>query len=492
MQNPLPATDETTLTRALPGIKGPAYGRRVWALCLAFLLVAFSSSPIAAQTAASPENSAAAAASVRVARPATALADTAKLVTEFDVNGLKVLVKRREGSQTAVVGLFLRGGATNINEKNAGIEALMLDLASEASANFPRERMRSESSRMGTGISYGINYDYSALIMGTTRRNFDRSWQMFTDVALHPSFAPDDFERVKNRLIVTRNDDQDTPDSYLQQLQSRSIYAGHPYVNNPEGTAESIKRLTLEDVKRYHQQIMQTSRLMLVVVGDVDPQQIRERVAASLGKLPRGNYQASSPPGLAFDSPTVDITTRDLPTNYVMGTYVAPSMTTPDIYAMRVASSILQTRVFTEVRVQRNLSYAPDAFLGSQRANVGGIYVSAVDANQAVGVMLNEIARLQHEPLDPNEIKGTVQQYLTKHYIGQQTNAAQAGELAQYELIGGGWRNSADYIDHLRAVTPADVQRVAQKYMRNLRFVVLGNPKSIDTKVFTGVSATGN
>jgi predicted Zn-dependent peptidase len=491
MQDPLPATDETTLTRFLLRIKGPACGPRVWALCLAFLLAAFSSSPIAAQTAVSPGNSAATT-SVRVARPATVLADTAKLVTEFDVNGLKVLVKRRDGSQTAVVGLFLRGGATNINEKNAGIEALMLDLASEASANFPRERMRSESSRMGTSISYGINYDYSAMIMGTTRRNFDRSWQMFTDVALHPSFAPDDFERVKNRLVVARNDDQDTPDSYLQQLQSRSIYAGHPYVNNPEGTAESIRRLTLEDVKRYHQQIMQTSRLLLVVVGDVDPQQIRERVAASLGKLPRGNYQASSPPALAFDSPTVDITTRDLPTNYVMGTYVAPSMTTPDIYAMRVASSILQTRVFTEVRVQRNLSYAPDAFLGSQRANVGGIYVSAVDANQAVGVMLNEIARLQHEPLDPNEIKGTVQQYLTKHYIAQQTNAAQAGELAQYELIGGGWRNSADYIDRLRAVTPADVQRVAQKYMRNLRFVVLGNPKSIDTRIFTGVGATGN
>jgi len=420
------------------------------------------------------------------------LADTSKLVTEFDVNGLKVLVKRREGSQTAVVGLFLRGGATNINEKNAGIEALMLDLASEASANFPRDRMRSESSRMGTGISYGINYDYSALIMGTTRRNFDRSWQMFTDVALHPSFAPDDFERVKNRLVVARNDDQDTPDSYLQQLQSRSIYVGHPYLNNPEGTAESIRRLTLEDVKRYHQQLMQTSRLLLVVVGDVDPQQMRERVAASLGKLPRGRYQASPPPALAFDSPTVDITTRELPTNYVMGTYVAPSMTAPDIYAMRVASSILQTRVFSEVRVQRNLSYAPDAFLGSQRANVGGIYVSAVDANQAVGVMLNEMARLQHEPLDPNEIKGTVQQYLTKHYIGQQTNAAQAGELAQYEIIGGGWRNSADYIDRLRAVTPADVQRVAQKYMRNLRFVVLGNPKSIDTRIFTGAAATGN
>jgi len=124
-------------------------------------------------------------------------------------------------------------------------------------------------------------------------------------------------------------------------------------------------------------------------------------VAGSLGKLPRGNYQPAAPPALTFAAPTVDITTRDLPTNYVMGSYVAPSMTTPDIYAMRVASSVLQNRVFVEVRVRRNLSYAPDAFLSSQRANVGGIYVSAVDANQAVRVMLDEITRLQREPLDP-------------------------------------------------------------------------------------------
>jgi predicted Zn-dependent peptidase len=44
-------------------------------------------------------------------------------------------------------------------------------------------------------------------------------------------------------------------------------------------------------------------------------------------------------------------------------------------------------------------------------------------------------------------------------------------------------------MDKISAVTPADVQRVAQKYMHNIRFVVLGNPKSIDARVFTGASA---
>jgi predicted Zn-dependent peptidase len=73
--------------------------------------------------------------------------------------------------------------------------------------------------------------------------------------------------------------------------------------------------------------------------------------------------------------------------------------------------------------------------------------------------------------------------------MGQETNAAQAGELAQYELIGGGWRTSVEFIERVKAVTPADVQNVAQKYMRNLRFVVLGDPQRIDSNVFTGQSA---
>ncbi len=62
------------------------------------------------------------------------VAKQAALVSEFEVNGLKVLVKRREGSLTVAAGLFIKGGSRNITAENAGIEALMLDAATEASA----------------------------------------------------------------------------------------------------------------------------------------------------------------------------------------------------------------------------------------------------------------------------------------------------------------------------------------------------------------------
>ncbi|HEX6285134.1 MAG TPA: pitrilysin family protein [Pyrinomonadaceae bacterium] len=414
------------------------------------------------------------------------VAKQAALVSEFDVNGLKVLLKRREGSLTVAAGLFIRGGSTNINAQNAGIESLMLSVSTEATTNFPRATMRSELSRMGTVIGSSSNNDYSVISLGTTRMHFDQSWKIFTDVVLRPSFTAEDVTLVQKRMIVSLSDDTDSPDVYLQRLQDRAAYAGHPYVNSTTGTPESVAKLTPADLRAYHTKLMETSRLLLVIVGDLNPNDIRDRVAATFGKLPRGTYKSEAVPPLAFDKSTVEVTPRELPTNYIQGLFTAPSLTSPDIYPMRVASSMLRDRVFEEVRVKRNLSYAPDAFLRTQAANVGGLYVTAVDANQSIRVMLSEISRLQTEPVSSDDIHAVIAQYLTTYYLGQETNAAQAGELAQYELIGGGWRNSVDFLEKLNAVTPADIQRVSQKYMKNIRFVVLGNPRSVDPTVFTG------
>ena len=468
---------KTTMNRSLNHV------RHLVSTFLLFAVVVFGGVNSSQAQATQQDKTAAAQPSVQ-----SVVAKQAALVSEFEVNGLKVLMKRREGSLTVAAGLFIRGGSSNINAQNAGIETLMLSAATEASAGFPRERMRNELSRMGTVIGSSSNNDYSVLSLASTRMHFDRSWEIFTDVILRPSFTKEDVSLVQSRLVVGLSDDTDNPDVYLQKLQEKVAYAGHPYLNSTGGTPETIGKLTPEDLRGYHKKLMETSRLLLVIVGDLNVNEVRSLVEASFGKLPRGTYKPEAVPQLAFDKSSVEVTPRELPTNYVQGLFTAPPLTSPDIYPMRIASSLLRDRVFEEVRVKRNLSYAPDAFLRTQAANVGGLYVTAVDANQSIRVMLNEIARLQNEPVSASDIHAVIAQYLTTYYLGQETNAAQAGELAQYELIGGGWRTSVDFLDKLMAVTPADIQRVSQKYMKNIRFVVLGNPRSVDTNVFTGTT----
>jgi predicted Zn-dependent peptidase len=270
----------------------------------------------------------------------------------------------------------------------------------------------------------------------------------------------------------------------MEAANNRLIYSGHPYANDPSGTIETITKFKPADLAAYHKGMMQTSRLLLVIVGDVDPETMQKNIASSFASLPRGAYKDPVLPAISIAKPSVDIIPREVQTNYVTGTFAAPSLRDADYYAMRSAMTILQTRVFQEVRVKRNLSYAPDASMGERAANTAHISVTSVDPNQSVNVMLDEIQKLKEGSVDESTLGQMAGFFLTTHYIKQETNAAQAAELAQYELIGGGWRNSLEFLDRIREVKPADVRSASNKYMKNLRFVVVGKPADINKSIF--------
>jgi zinc protease len=394
------------------------------------------------------------------------------------------LVKRRANSPTVAAGLFVRGGARNIDNKNAGIESFMLQVASAGSKNFPRETLRRELAKTGSSVGAGANNDYSVLSLASTKQNFDRSWNIFTDLAVNPTFTPENIEQARQAIATGLREQETDNDNYLQVLQDRIIYANHPYANPVRGTLETIGNFSAKQLSDYHRKTMQTSQLLLVVVGDIDPKEIQTRVAATLGKLPRGNYKEQPFPALDFSKPTLDVTSRALPTNYVQGVFNAPSINNPDYSAMRVAVAILQSRIFDEVRTKRQLSYAPNAELDSFAANTGTIYVTAVDANQAVSVMLKEVNNLKTQEYRPEIISSIAGHFLTMYYLGQETNGAQAAELAKYEMVGGGWSNAFKFLDKVLDVKPEDIQAVSKKYLKNIRFVVVGNPNAVNKEIF--------
>lgn len=408
----------------------------------------------------------------------------ASQVTEFDVNGLKVILKRRAGSPTIAGGLFVRGGARNINEKNAGIESLMLAAAIESGKNLPRQTVRRELSRMGSAFGSSVTNDFSVVSLGTTRQNFDKVWEIYSEVLINPAFAEEDIIRNREQILTGLREAGTLPESALESLQDRAIYTGHPYANDVRGSIATIGSLTVADLRSYHKNIMETSRLLFVFVGDMDADQLKSKIAATFGKLPRGTYKDPQYSPLDFSKATLDSAQRTLPTNYVKGTFAAPAPGNPDYNAMRVAMAILQTLIFQEVRTQRQLSYAPDAEMNTLGTNTASISVSANDANQAVAVMRDQIKILQTRPLNEDVIGEIASFFLTRHYLGQETSGAQVAELARYELVGGGWRNSFEFLNGVRAVTARDVQTVSNKYMKNLRFTFIGNTAGIDRSVY--------
>ncbi len=422
------------------------------------------------------------------AQPAAAVNDASKLVTEFEVNGLKVLVKQRPAAPTFSGGLFFKGGVRNYTPETAGIENFTLNVATEAGKRFNRQQVRRELSRTGSSLAGSAGSDFGVVSFVSTKENFDRIWNVFTDVTLEPAFATEDVERVRQQLLAGLRERETSPDAALTAAQERVLYAGHPYGIDSQGTIPTVQGLSAAQLRDHHKKLMQTSRMLLVIVGDIDPKLVREKVEAAFGKLPRGDYKHEPLPALDFSKQTLDVTNRSLQTNYVQGAFPAPSLADPDYYAMRVAVTILQQLVYQEVRIQRQLSYAPNAEMNNQAVNYGFLYVTTVDPNQSVEVMLDQVNLLRTQTVTDEFIGGMAGQFVTQYYTDQQTNAAQAAELARYELIGGGWRRSFEFLEKMTAVTALDVRRVSEKYLKNFRFVVVGDPRSADPAVFTAQS----
>lgn len=424
----------------------------------------------------------AASAFAQAAQPARGADSTTDFVT---ANGLKTVHRQVAGNEVVAVQVYFRGGSRNISEKNAGIESLLFETASQGTKNFNKGQINRELARMGTVVDAVGGYDFSVMAMRCVRPNFDRSWQLFTDMILNPSFDEKEVALVKDQIINALRQQNDSPELSVALLSNKLLYASHPYLNPPDGTVESVSALTAADLKAHHAKLLQTSRMLVVAVGGVALDDVKRKVEASFGKLPSGDYKPDPPPVFSkAGTPEFQVVERPVATNYIRGTFAAPPLSSPDYPAFSIAINILQQLFFQEVRVKRNLTYGADATLLSNGANSAYISVTTPKPNEALSVMFDQIDFLNRQIIREEGLKAIISGFLTNYYTKLETNDAQAAKLAEYELLGGGWRRLQTWIEEVSRVKPEDVNAVSKRYLKNFHFAAIGSARQFDRDLF--------
>ncbi|MCI0339367.1 MAG: insulinase family protein [Acidobacteria bacterium] len=419
---------------------------------------------------------------VGIAAQSTATDSTTDFVT---TNGLKTIHRRVQGNDVVAVQIYFRGGSRNITDKNAGIESLMFEVAQQGAKNFSKSQINRELSRMGTVVDSAGIYDYSVIAMRCVRQNFDRSWQILTDIILNPLFDEKEVALVKDQIVNGLRQQNDVPESQVALMSSNLLYKSHPYINSPDGTVESVSSLTAADLKAHHARLLLTSRMLVVVVGNLTLDEIKQKVEASFGKLPRGDYQTAPPPRFANAANSeFQVAEKGVATNYIRGTFAAPPLDHPDYPAFYVAVNILGQLFFQEVRVKRNLTYTADATLLSNGSNSGYLVVTTAKPNETIRVMFDQIDFLQRNILREEGLRALISGMLTSYYSKLETNDAQAAKLAEYELLGGGWRRLLTWIDEVSKVRPENIQSVSRTYLKNFHFAAIGGASQFDRDLF--------
>jgi predicted Zn-dependent peptidase len=413
-------------------------------------------------------------------------------VEAFEVGDLTVLHKPTPANQVVSAKLYIDGGVTNLTDETAGIEKLALrTVTNGGSESTPKDEFSSALDSMGSSVSSFTGRDYSGYTLRAIGKHFDDSWGLFTEAILEPAMPKDELQTQRKKQLAQISQIRENPNRLVGYTARKLIADSHPYRHLHLGTEQNVKAFERDHLLAYQRSLLNPERMVLVVVGDISTDEVIEKTRNSFGRLESSEWDSPELPLYDAREPAMDGVEKSLPTNYIMGLFPTPSPDNRDYAATKLALSYLSDRLFEEVRTKRNLSYAVASGMSSYRANYGHLYVSAKRPNETLQVIFDQVDQLKNEKLGSDQLQRTRNVFMTEHYMGLETNSNQADSLARAELLKGDWRKHDSLVEQIQQVTPEDVKRVANEYLDNYQFAVIGKPGSLNKSIL-GIGEKGN
>src|SRR5437868_10276794 len=141
--------------------------------------------------------------------------------------------------------------------------------------------------RLGSEIVVAPSADWTMLGIRSSAEVFDSTWAIFADRVMHPTLAKSEIALVKAQYLSGIRQRRDDPDALADYLADSITYVGHPYAVSVVGNEKSIQALDSAALRDYHKSEFVTSRMLLVVVGNIDRAHIERLGKQAIGQLPR-------------------------------------------------------------------------------------------------------------------------------------------------------------------------------------------------------------
>ncbi|MDQ2890404.1 MAG: insulinase family protein [Gemmatimonadota bacterium] len=403
----------------------------------------------------------------------------------YRVGGLRVIQRPNYANDAVAVNLYLLGGTRQLTRATQGIESLLLRTGEYGTRKYPGNGWRSAWRLTGSRMVVATEADWTVYGFLGIRQEFDPSWDAFADRLMHPTLASASLDVVRARLIAENRAMREQPDADVMRIADSIAFANHPYGMMARGTEAALASLDSEQVAAYSADQITTSRMLLVVVGNVTRAQVEAAVSRTLVELPAGHYVWTLPPPAPAFQSSVDLVSRVIPTNYVVGIFRGPPAASRDAPAFRVTLALLSSAMNSTIRHERGLSYAANATDVERGATAGVVYVSTGAPRAVMPLISTPMEFLRHFPGEIGNLHGFTDQFIMEYFADNMTDASQADFLARAQLYQGDFRKASESMESLRHVTANNVRDMAQEYFHNIHFVYLGDTTLVRRSDFT-------
>jgi predicted Zn-dependent peptidase len=399
-------------------------------------------------------------------------------------NGLIVLVRENPTAPVVAVSLMVQMGTRWETRDDAGISNFLQLMVVRGTTSRSGPQIVEIADGLGGSLDAYGDADYSEIAATALARYWIQILELVADVALNPSFPDAVVGPVRDFLIrQVRNRGERPFTAGLDALTAR-LFGSNPYAWDPLGLRESLERMDRNALMAHYRRHYVPGGLVLAVSGQVKAAEVLAQAQRLFGQMPSGVPPVPKPPPPPAPSASRDVLTVPGAQAQVLIGALAPALTDPDYAAVKVLSTVLgggmAGRFFAELRDQQGLAYTTAA---DYPARIDTSYFLALlgtapaNAARAEAALAEQLDRVQRQPISDEELRVAKEFLLGRLAMDRRTNARQAWYLAAYEQAGVGQEFLNRFTTQVRAVTAADVQRVAQRYLTVRRTVVVQPPQ---------------
>ena len=390
-------------------------------------------------------------------------------------NGLEMLLLPDHKAPVAVIQVWYRVGSRNEVPGKTGLSHMLEHMMFKGTERHAAEEYSRIIARQGGNENAFTSADATTYFAKLASDRLDILLELEADRMRGLALRADEFEPERQVVAEERRMRvDDDPISYLRESLTATAFAIHPYRQPVIGWSEDIENWTLADLQSHYDQFYQPGNAVIVAVGDFEPEELAARIEHFFGTIPAG---PAAPPMIIREEPPrgprrIEVT-RPAKLPFIILSYPAPNLSNPDYAALEMLSVILSAGKSSRmreslVREQQVALYAGASYRPtSVDDRTFTLSAQAQPETSAVAVeaaLIAEVEKVRNAPPTAEEMRRARRQIESSFVFSQDSVFSRAMLLGHYAMAGD-WQRVDDYLAAIEAVTPADVQKAAQRWL---------------------------
>lgn len=415
------------------------------------------------------------------------------IVNEYHLkNGIPVYINDKVPNQVNAIYIIVEGGTSKQAVAFSGLESALFEMMTMGSKKYSYDQIKMLEYENQSSISHYTIYSGSVLTLNCINYYLDQMLPVMLDGFINPSFNQKEYDFMMNQIIQQVHASENDPESILFNRIHKTVYKNHPLLTTSRANSDSVKNITINNLKKHHEELMDPLKIKVVAVGKIDINTFLNQLDLVLGEIPpkesykgklvydqRYNNPKVKMPAVKIKGKKVVLKNKDATgSEMIVRVFSSPAVDSEDYVVACITSEIFSTLMFNIVREKYGACYSPGSQIDSSPVPIGIDYGLRVSDMENFPKYLKEAEELMKEgkvisSVDKNgatydtlenTLPGVINSYLVRKYSSQSTSSGIASRITS-SILQFGDLTSADKIpNQAKAITKDDVLRVFNKY----------------------------